>query len=220
MSRDKLSLIGQRFGRWVVTEFVRINKHCQSMWGCVCDCGSFRVVPGNSLKSGSTKSCGCFQREQVSKTMTKHGQGKLGLTSNAYRSWQHMIQRCYNPNNRAYPNYGGIGRKVCDRWLESFDNFYEDMGDCPDGMSLDRKDNDGDYCKENCRWATREEQQNNMRSNKWYEYNGESKTIAQWARSLDMSPKLLCDRLHKPGWSTERALSEPVRYRRPRCPSL
>jgi hypothetical protein len=122
-----------------------------------------------------------------------------------------MIQRCYNPNNKGYKNYGGRGIKVCARWLESFENFYEDMGDCPKGLTLDRKDNDGDYTSENCRWATKEEQQNNTRINVWITYVGETKTRTQWERSLGMRPGLLNNRLNKDGWSIEKALTTSVR---------
>jgi hypothetical protein len=122
--------------------------------------------------------------------------------------WQNMIRRCYEPNKKDYKNYGGRGIGVCSRWLESFENFYVDMGDCPEGMTLDRKNNDGNYCKENCRWATKIEQMNNKRSNVWKEYKGERKTVAQWARSLDIHEGTLRTRFRS-GWSVDRAFNTP-----------
>ena len=121
-----------------------------------------------------------------------------------------MLARCYNPKNKYYKNYGGRGVRVCERW-HIFENFYADMGDPPEGMTLDRKDNDGDYCKENCHWATREEQMNNMRNNVWYEYQGENKTLTQWARHLDMKVITLWSRLNVSRWSIERAFTTPVK---------
>jgi hypothetical protein len=121
-----------------------------------------------------------------------------------------MMQRCYNPKHRDYRYWGGRGIRVCERW-HSFENFYEDMGNPPEGMTLDRKDNSGDYCKENCRWATKEEQQNNTRYNVWLEHEGERRTIAQWAREIGMNVGTLGARLNVYGWSIERALTTPVR---------
>jgi hypothetical protein len=121
-----------------------------------------------------------------------------------------MKDRCYNPKNKAYKNYGGRGIKVCGRWLESFENFYEDMGPCPIGMSLDRKDNDGDYCPENCRWATWEEQQNNRRDNVHKAHKGEVKTIRQWERHLGVTRGTLWARFNG-SWSIADALTIPIR---------
>jgi hypothetical protein len=122
-----------------------------------------------------------------------------------------MKQRCYNPNSSQYRYYGGRGIKVCDRWLESFENFYEDMGDCPEGMSIDRKDSEGDYEPRNCRWATKEEQANNTRSNKWFSYENELKTLSQLGRILNIKRLTLWRRLNAYGWSEERAFSTPAR---------
>jgi hypothetical protein len=122
-----------------------------------------------------------------------------------------MKQRGNNPQCKKFKNYGAIGRTVCDRWLESFDNFFEDMGERPEGMTLERIDNTKGYYKENCRWATCKEQQNNRRDNVWYEYGGERKTITQWAESLHMNMGTLWGRLRKYNWSIERALNTPIK---------
>jgi hypothetical protein len=205
-----IDLTGQKFGRLTVQELSGRDNYRQIMWNCACDCGNTKRIKGSSLRSGATKSCGCYNREQSKKANITHGQLKDRSMSSVYSRWHGMIQRCSNPKCKAYKHYGGRGIKVCPRWLESFENFYEDMGDHPLGMSLDRKDNDGDYCKENCRWATQVEQRSNMRSNVWIDYKGETKTRTQWAHRLGMSVETLRGRLNRLGWSIERALTTPV----------
>ena len=204
-----IDLTGQKFGRLTVRELFGRNKHHQIIWNCVCDCGNTKKVNGGPLRSGVIKSCGCYNREQSKKANTTHGQLKNRSMSSIYNCWHGMIQRCTNPKCKTYKHYGGRGIKVCERWYK-FENFYEDMGERPPGMTLDRKDNDGDYCKENCRWITQEEQRNNMRSNVWIEHNGERKTRTQWARSLNINVSTLRARLNSPNWSIGRALNTPV----------
>lgn len=142
-----------RFGRLVALTKVKVNDRVK--WNCICDCGNFKIVSGCKLKSGNTKSCGCLQRE----SRITHGRSSTKL----YKSWSVMINRCINPNCPSYPDYGGRGITVCDRWKYSFENFLEDMGERPEGMSLDRKDNDGNYEPSNCRWATGTQQEFNKR---------------------------------------------------------
>jgi hypothetical protein len=205
-----LDIIGHKFGRLEVKGFVGIQKR-HSYWSCVCDCGNIRRVRGSHLTNGNTKSCGCLKEEQIKKANTFHGQSGRSLTTLTYACWARMLQRCNNPKYIGYTNYGGRGIKVCERW-HKFENFFEDMGECPRGMTLDRKDNNGDYTPDNCRWATPTEQANNRRSNIWKEYKGEWKTIAQWARSLDIKYGTLYSRLNGYGWSIERALSKGDQY--------
>jgi hypothetical protein len=200
--RKFIDITGQKFDRLTVQEFAGRNGDSY-FWNCVCDCGNVRIVRGDSLKNGNTKSCGCLRKELLGLRKTTHGHCKKRRSSKEYNTWQHMITRCYTPSNKDYKNYGGRGIKVCERW-HTFENFYEDMGDCPEGMTLDRKDNNGDYTPENCRWATREEQHNNTRSNHWIEHDGEKRTVAQWEKRLGMGIR---SRLHR-GWSDERALSK------------
>ncbi len=123
---------------------------------------------------------------------------------NSYWSYHNMISRCYKEYDKKFPHYGGRGIKVCDRWLEGFHNFFEDMGEKPSpDHSLDRIDTNGDYYPENCRWATREEQQNNRRDNVIVSFNGKEQTLAQWSRETGVSAKLLRVR-HKNGCSIEK----------------
>ena len=125
-----------------------------------------------------------------------------------WHSWMAMRQRCHYPNDINYKNYGARGIHVCERWMNSFENFYSDMGDRPQGMSLDRIDNDGDYCAENCKWSTKPEQGTNQRTNRFIEHAGESLTLMQWSRRTGLSKHTIWRRLEK-GWSVEKTLTTP-----------
>jgi hypothetical protein len=146
--------IGDEFGRWTVLENLGIIKAC-THFKCECKCGNIRTMTISNLRSGHTKSCGCLKREKS----IMHGMTKTP----EYDTWASMIQRCYNPNNPAYKNYGERGIAVCTEWLNSFIAFFKDMGERPEGLSIDRIKNDLGYFKENCRWATRIEQNRNCR---------------------------------------------------------
>lgn len=146
-----------------------------------CVCGNITFVTDASLRAG-TSSCGCLRKVMLTKRNTKHGMSKLP----AYSSWQNMMSRCYGFGHKNLSEYKGRGIYVCDRW-HNFLNFLEDMGERPDGMSIDRIDPDGIYCKENCRWADNETQQNNKRVCAYYNYHGEKKTVAQIARAEGVS---------------------------------
>lgn len=152
----KLNLTDQKFGLLTVIKEAGRNKHRKVQWECQCDCGNTKVVTGSLLKSGNTNSCGCFRRNQLIKRNTKHGHSKRGKSTATYHSWASMIQRCTNTNDQHYSSYGGRGVKVCDRWLHSFSNFLEDMGEKPKGTELD-KDIKGDgtfYSAKTCCWVT------------------------------------------------------------------
>lgn len=204
-----LKLVGQKFGRLVVIQRVNNNKQERTQWLCQCDCGEKITVVGDSLKRGNTKSCGCYQKEQLIERLTTHGHAKQG-GSKTYRVWTYMIHRCTNPKDKRYQDYGGRGITVCERWRNSFENFLEDMGQVPEGYQIDRIDNNGNYCKTNCRWATRQEQMRNTRRNFLISYNDKTQCLASWAEELNMNYSTLKRRLYD-GWSISRAFTTPAR---------
>jgi hypothetical protein len=165
-----IDLTGKRFSRLVVVKKDR-KSGGKFYWFCKCDCGINAIVSGSNLKTGHTKSCGCFQIEEQSKRITetnlKHGHNCIktnGKPSPTYNSWQAMFNRCYNPKHISYNNYGARGITVWKRW-NSFINFLADMGERPDGKTLDRINVNGNYDLFNCKWSTLSEQQRNRRDN-------------------------------------------------------
>lgn len=177
-------------------------------WICACSCGTFRVVRGSLLRKGLTQSCGCFHREQmaeVGRSSRTHGESH-GFAE--YRIWHGMLGRCENPSDKAYPNYGGRGITVCERW-HVYENFLADMGRRPsEDHSLDRRENDKGYSPDNCRWATTVEQAENKRSTHTLTFRGETKTLTRWARELGIRATTLLDRLDR-GWPVEEAVTRP-----------
>ena len=161
MNRNFVDFINQRFGRLVVIEKTDKRSGTNVIWKCKCDCGNEVFVSSSNLRSGHTQSCGCLQKERVSKAKTTHG---MRFTSEYY-SWNNMKARCYNPNYKHYKDYGGRGITICDRWRDSFENFLEDMGSKPSNKhSIDRIDVNGNYDPENCKWSTSQEQARNKRN--------------------------------------------------------
>lgn len=158
-----VDLTGRRFDRLKVIERKSPpNNRRECYWLCKCDCGNRVVVAAYSLKNGLSRSCGCLQRELIGDRMRTHGM----FGTREYRTWFSMKERCYKSNNAGYYKYGGRGIRVCRRWIESFENFYADMGPKPKGLTLERIDSDGDYEPSNCKWATYKEQNLNRRSRK------------------------------------------------------
>ena len=163
-------LTGQTFERLTVIKRTTSTERGYARWLCECQCGNTTIVRSVSLRNGHTRSCGCLQREWCTKlgristgVISKHGHTINGRTS-TYESWRSMKTRCINQNQKNYMYYGGRGIKVCDRWIKSFENFLADMGERPDGKTLDRyPDNDGNYEPGNCRWATAKQQIANRR---------------------------------------------------------
>ena len=199
-------MIGRKFGRLTVLEragtYVSPSGQKAPTVRARCDCGSEVVTVAHHLRTGRTKSCGCLKLENASKVNWKHGHARAGKVRPEHRIWLAMIRRCTEPSDPAFDNYGGRGIKVCDRW-STYENFYADMGDRPHGLTLDRRDNNGDYCPENCRWATKAEQAANRRTSILVEYNGEVMCAKHAAKLAGINPATLRWRI-KQGWTGEK----------------
>lgn len=185
---------GNKYGRYTVLRRDPASLGKVAKWICLCECGTTKSVEAHSLRSGHIKSCGCYQRDRL----RKHDRS---LTKE-WNAWASMRSRCNNPNHKAYHNYGGRGIKVCERWMESFENFYADMGDSPADTELDRIDNEKGYSPENCRWATYQQQGNNRRNNRYLTFNGETHSLADWCRITGINRATLKYRL-KAGFPIE-----------------
>lgn len=195
-------LTGRRFGRLIVLEYAG-KRQTNHRWLCECDCGKRTTVESGHLRSGVTKSCGCLQKEKV----TRHGKCKTP----EYKVWDNMISRCTSPTYIGYANYGDRGITVCERWRNSFAAFLKDMGLRPSpNHSIDRVNNEGNYEKANCRWATRRQQQRNRRRNRLLTFKGKTMCLAEWAERINMPYFTLHGRLRL-GWSVERALLTPAK---------
>jgi len=192
-------MTGSRFGRLLVLERSGTIGH-NVLYSCLCDCGNVKDVRTGDLRSGRTTSCGCYTKEVTTERNTTHGESKTGL----YGLWLQMKNRCYNPRTAAYKHYGGRGISVCDKWLD-FECFKEDVGERANGMTLDRIDNDGNYCPENCKWATRREQSRNRRNTTYAVVNGVKGLLMDFAKEAGVSHTTVRSRLSR-GLSIEESL--------------
>lgn len=204
MGRNVKDLTGKKFG--MLTAIKRVEDKIYSsgrhsvMWLCKCECGNEKIIARGALVKGETKSCGCLKGENHKMSNTR-----------IYEIWQGMIRRCNNPQRNEYKNYGGRGIKVCDEWEKSFIAFrdWALTNGYSDTLTIERKDVNGNYEPENCIWATKKEQANNRRDNKFLTYNGKTQTISQWAKELNIHENTLRDRIQK-GWSEKEIFSKPV----------
>lgn len=191
---------GTRFSRLVTLSSKKVGR--RTWYKCQCDCGTIKEVRSFNLKNGATRSCGCLMRENLvalAVKQTKHGHASYLKASPTYVAWVHLVRRCTKKTDAAWKHYGGRGIRVCERWL-MFENFLADMGEKPAGLTLDRfPNNNGDYEPTNCRWATAEQQQNNKRNTRLVTIDGETKSLAQWARVVGITKGSMYARAAKHG---------------------
>lgn len=190
-----IDLTGQRFGRLLVLKKGKMASNGQTTWICKCDCGTIKQIRGVHLKSGKIISCGCYHLERIKETKhTTHG--KTG--TRIYNIWCLMKKRCGFEKSINYHNYGKRGIKVCDEWLNNFNAFYDwaMANGYTDKLSIERIDNNGNYEPNNCKWATRQEQNNNTRRNRFIIVNGEKLTLAQISRKYNINKNTLWGKLN------------------------
>lgn len=203
--------IGDKYGRLVAVRIVGINKWRNRIWLFKCDCGKEIELPYSKVKCGHTKSCGCLRVETTKRLKTKHGLRQTRF----YKIWAGVKKRCENPKYKDYPNYGGRGIRLSIEWL-TFENFYNDMfftysehvkkyGE--KNTTIERKNVNGNYDKDNCDWATKLEQARNTRANRLLTFEGETLCVTQWAERFSMTRQKIEKRL-KRGWSVEEALTQ------------
>ena len=220
MRIDHEKFVGATFGKLTVTRVTgKRNARYEMLVECRCACGGIWVGPLVRLRRGNTLSCGCAQPEVAAKAgvyTRKHGD----CATPTYKAHRAMMRRCYDKNNIGYQAYGGAGVTVCDRWrgVENYPNFKADMGERPQGMTLDRyPDQKGNYEPGNCRWATPQQQARNLSTNRWITARGETMILADWANRLGMAATSILDRIGR-GWSEEAAVTTPSLARSRRCP--
>ena len=206
-------LLGNVYGKLTVTEFVEM-KPKTSIWKAMCECGKETIVQRSNLTSGATTSCGCYQKESVAKRSITHGNSIGGIKTATYKTWESMKGRCNIDNNINSEHYSEKGIQVCDRWLESFDNFLEDMGERPSDLhSIDRENNELGYSKDNCKWATMTEQNRNTSKSKIWTVDGvDYPSYRQAAKELNMCEDTLRKKCiaNKDGYSCRLKYEEGV----------
>lgn len=215
MGRPKVDITGQKFERLTALYPIEKRTSCNGMiWHCKCDCGKETDVAASSLRYGKARSCGCLARDITRERVKGKAFHKThgGSSEHLYGVWAAMKRRCEYPKDKRYKDYGGRGIKVCERWRNDYAAFKEDAikagyidGQGYGKCTIDRIDVNGDYCPENCRWVDMGTQNNNRRNNNLVTYNGETKTVAQWARETGINAGTLYSRIER-GWTPARAL--------------
>ena len=201
--------VGQKFNKFTILEFNGKHKSGHLTALCKCDCGNIRTISLSDLKLNRSKSCGCIRKEAKQLFKKDHGM----TNTKEFKTWAGIKIRCYNKNYKSYNYYGGKGVTMCNRWLNSFRNFLEDMGFAPTNKhSIDRIDSNGNYEPNNCKWSTLIEQANNKSNNKFYEYNGEIKSVPYFSRKYNIPMGRLYERL-KAGYSIKDAIEQPKYFK-------
>lgn len=204
MSKMK-DITGMKFNKLLVIERAENSSRGKARWKCLCDCGNYTIVEGSNLRNGAVKSCGCSKMESKNQT---HGMSKTRI----YKEWNNMKNRVLNHSTKSYKDYGKRGISVCDEWKYDFKSFYEwaMVNGYSDDLTIERKDTNGDYCPENCCWIPKSEQAKNRRVNYKIEYNGKKHNLVELCNELGLNYKRVHNRIHKLGWSVDRAISTPT----------
>lgn len=212
-SKNFKDIAGQKFNRLTVIKFAYRGKDNRAYWECKCDCGNVVIVSGKNLRSGSTKSCGCYNLESISKRNKIIHRIHGGTNTKLFRIWSGIKTRCNNCHNSNYRYYGAKGIRICPDWENSYETFREWAlsSGYEDGLSIDRIDFNGNYEPSNCRWVAGSVQQRNRSSNRIITYNGESHCLSEWAEILGIDSDVLLKRLGSKNFSLEEAFTLPVR---------
>jgi hypothetical protein len=201
-----LEFIGRKFGRLTVEAELEPDQHKKVHWLCRCDCGGTSTPSTRALITGNSKSCGCARRNAIGASRRTHGRSRTP----EYRNWCAMKERCYSPAHKNYDLYGGRGIRVCDRWVDSFENFLADMGERPfPRATVERIDTDGHYAPGNCKWETQKEQCRNKRNNHNLTVDGETLTISQWSERHGVGQRQIRKRITELGWTASDAVKLP-----------
>lgn len=198
-----LNLAGETSGKLTAIKRHASDARGGVLWLCKCICGNEHIVLAANFKKGQSKSCGCAAHE------IRHGHARKDGETRTYQTWLHMRQRCLNSSSDAYHNYGGRGITICEEW-GSFEIFLSDMGERPEGLTIDRIDNSQGYYKENCRWTDKKTQLRNKRNNRILTWEGKQFTVSELCELYDIGHQVLTSRLRL-GWELEKALKQPVR---------
>jgi ribosomal protein S27E len=211
-----IDLTNQKFGKLTVLYRDPNSPRKYTKWICKCDCGNTTSVYSHALRQGKTKSCGCMSSKKNTSSRTNrsnlHGKSKSKL----YHVYYSILDRCNNPNNKAYKHYGARGITICDEWEKSFENFYKwaISNGYQEGLTLERIDNNKGYSPENCKWIPKSEQVKNRRTTLYATINGETKTLKEWAEISGIKYSTLHYRKTKYNWPDERLLEQPTPYHR------
>ena len=201
---------GNRYGKLLVVEYAGSNGH-NALWKCKCDCGNECVKLGIHLRTGHINSCGCLHKEQL---INRNRRYDVIASRRLYLIWHSMIERCENAKSISYKNYGGRGISVCEEWhdFERFANWANGSG-YSENLTIDRLDNDKNYCPENCKWSTMKEQGRNKRTNRMVTIGGKTCTLSEWCESYEISQVTVQSRLRY-GWDIEKAITTPTKAKK------
>jgi hypothetical protein len=204
MKYNFIDLTGQRFGRLTVLSLYKSGRH--TTWNCICNCGKSIIVRSDSLRNGHTQSCGCYNRDISKVTSCRHGVYQADMR--VYYIWKGMKSRC---NNTHHNRYGGRGIQLCREWQNpaNFYNWAINHG-YAEGLQIDRIDNDGDYCPENCRWVTAKQNSCNRSNNKHIIFQNKSLTYSEWERQYNLPPGTISHRINHLQWDAIKAIITPI----------